>query len=74
MKCKDCKYWDNQNELVSPEGFEYGNCRRFPPGIIEAIIPTKAPEEMEIGVFPLTEGDIDWCGEFERKEKIPNEA
>ena len=74
MKCKECLYWDYGEEYCSPEELEYGRCRRFPPTLSEVIDVDAQQEEKEIGVFPLTEGDIDWCGEFERKEKIPNEA
>ena len=51
--CGDCGYWDN----TSSADPNLGICRRNPP------IPS--PSLSVQGLFPLTTGDVDWCGYYD---------
>lgn len=70
MHCEDCKWWDNTGE-IKVDDLELGYCRRYPPVIVDYQVDTniKDWEGRMRGLFPLTEKDIDWCGEFQPKEK-----
>ena len=62
MKCKNCKWWEQDEEEKNCYGYFTGWCHRFPPLL-------KPLPKMEGGHgWPTTE-DYDWCGEFVDKDK-----
>jgi len=76
-KCEDCKYWDFEEGGTDEDDNKYGECRCHSPVIINALL--YQPDQCEegdsgrIAVFPCTNGDYDWCGEFKSKEKSADE-
>jgi hypothetical protein len=57
-KCSNCKHWDKADE-------HNGDCRRYPPRIIEALIgaPDEGFDVTAISFFPGT-NDHEVCGEW----------
>lgn len=63
MRCDKCRWWHKEpdSDAISDEGV--GECRRFPPQILENNPGDGEPNGMPWGTHPLTFG-YDWCGEF----------
>ncbi len=70
--CKRCRYWLQQ----APDDVS-GECRRFPPGLVQTEKQQASLEETGAGAFtgawPETLG-VDWCGEFQAREAGPGDG
>lgn len=55
--CRQCCFWKNVPET------EYGQCRRYPPTLIQSSPGSHLLQGGTLGVFPETESKI-YCGEF----------
>lgn len=69
MKCKGCKYWNNQDTGFEDE--ELGECRRYPPVIVDSIYERQVANNMELeeaiwiaSSYPVTPHMADGCGEY----------
>jgi hypothetical protein len=79
IKCENCDYWCDHEV---PESFRhdpknegqlfYGECRRYAPRIVLGnLVSLKRGDcDSYLSIWPWTEADIGWCGEFKPREII----
>ena len=83
--CGECKWWQKldlarmagKDVVIGQDLPNIGQCRRYSP---RPVTPVAAIERKQLGaqfnfqggasVFPVTDGDRDWCGEHEARLAI----
>jgi hypothetical protein len=66
MKCESCLFWEESKFLCPINGAIKGNCCRFPPILIQAMVRNwDDANEASVWIYPTTESD-EWCGEFKQ--------
>lgn len=61
-RCETCRFWDSDTDV---EGDDRGECRRFPPVLIQASLDKSDRwAESYHRQFPGTDS-FDWCGEWQ---------
>lgn len=58
-QCRDCKWWDYEDQDHVNSGYSWGQCHRLPP------LPYDS-KDRDDAIWPPTY-ESDWCGEFEQK-------
>lgn len=62
--CRKCEYF----EEIDRDGY----CYRYPPKIvvIDKIRPNpRSARQIVRSEYPIVDKDLDWCGEYEKKEE-----
>lgn len=65
MTCRECAFFQPET-ANSKKGFMSGECRRFPPQVVQDL---EFGEVVQTQCWPLVY-DTDWCGEFDEREDI----
>lgn len=63
--CKNCCFFTKLPESSSNEN---GQCHRYPPPPYE-----DTEGKAFFFVYPIVRGEVDWCGEFQKKEETHEE-
>lgn len=75
MECKDCKWWNDNDNPNSPIEKHTGQCRRNSPIVCPEVWGELGVDDVateDTGVWPFTDS-FDWCGEFKSKIELEPE-
>jgi hypothetical protein len=63
-RCQVCRFWEHCPGMSEDGGgHPLGHCHRYPPVIVHG------EEDPNLAVtLPITNGDMDWCGEWQAKD------
>lgn len=71
-KCQNCRWWNNED--TGFEDKELGECRRYPPVILDSVYKKQIENNMEpedalwiAASFPVLPDTFSSCGEFKSK-------
>ena len=80
MKCENCRFWEQKENISQGNDVWMGYCRRNPPIATGCFVPkagriagTVTPQLVEMTIWPKVSAN-NWCGEFEPKILTEQEA